>query len=226
MAPPFPKGMMVAMLGTMVIMFLVMGYREQIGGALNGFFHVIDFDGQKPVLTLVIAGLIMITLSTLLRSILTDPVGPAMSQFKQKKFSAEYRQARLDNNLNRMKKFEAMQPRMMEATQNQSSSMMMAMPLTMVVIIPVYAWIYYFVEHTVPTELLTIDMPWGLLGLKDTIVFMPAWIIIYSLISLPIGQLENKLILYLKLGKRADLLAQGITPPEYVPIWKKFKRAS
>ena len=74
--------------------------------------------------------------------------------------------------------------------------------------------------------MLSIAMPWGILGLKDTIVFMPAWIIIYSLISLPIGQLENKLILYWKLGKRAELLAQGITPPEFVPIWKKFKRAS
>ncbi len=150
MAQAFPKGMMVAMLATMVIMFAVMGFREQIGGALNGFFHIIDFHGEKPVVTLITAGVIMITLSTLLRSLLTDPVGPAMSQFKQKKFNAEMRQARLDNNLNKMKKFEAMQPRMMEASQAQSSNMMMAMPLTMVVIIPVYAWIYYFVEHTVP----------------------------------------------------------------------------
>lgn len=104
--------------------------------------------------------------------------------------------------------------------------MMMVMPLTMVVIIPVYAWIFYFVENTIPGDLLEIAMPWGALHLKDTIVFMPAWIIVYSLISLPIGQLENKLILYWKLGKRMDLLDRGITPPEYVPVWKRFKRSS
>ena len=31
-------------------------------------------------------------------------------------------------------------------------------------------------------------MPWGTLGLHDTIIMVPAWIIIYTLISIPIGQ--------------------------------------
>lgn len=188
MANPFPKGMMVAMLGSMVIMFIVIGFRDQIGSALNGVFHFIDFGGQQPVITLVIAGLIMITVSTVIRVALTDQIGPAMSQYKQKKFNEGYRQARLDNNLNRMKKFEAMQPKIMEATQKQSSSMMMTMPLTMLFTIPVYAWVYYFVSHTLPQDLSTIAMPWGTLGLHDTIIMVPAWIIIYTLISIPIGQ--------------------------------------
>jgi len=223
-----PKGMMFAMLFTLVVMFAVMGFRTQIGAALNCVFQYIDFNGQMPVLTLMLAGAIMITLSSVLRFFITDAVGPAMSQYKQRKFSQAYREARLENNLNKMKKYEAMQPKMMMASQQQSSSMMMAMPVTMVVIIPIYAWIYYFVSndpgcaHIIPQELLTISLPWGYVGLNDTIIMgMPMWIFIYSLISLPLGQVESKILLYWKLSKRLKMLDQGITPPEWKPFWKR-----
>ena len=225
-----PKGTMFAMLFTLIIMFMVMGFRVQIGQALDVVFHFIDFDGQMPVVTLVIAGLIMITLSTILRFILTDPVGPAMAQYKQRKFSAEYRQARLENNLNKLKKFEAMQPKMMAKSQEQSMAMMTVMPITMIVIIPIYAWIYYFVSldsgcaHIIPEELLTISMPWGYAGLNDGIILgMPLWIFVYSLISLPIGQVEAKILLYIKLSKRIKMIDAGIEPPEWKPIWKRRK---
>ena len=225
---PMPKGMLFVMMFTLIIMFAVMGFRVQIGSALNVVFQFIDFDGQRPVLTLIIAGLIMITLSTALRFILTDPIGPAMSQYKQRKFSAEYRQARLENNLNKLKKYEAMQSKMMAKSQEQSMSMMMSMPVTMIVIIPIYAWIYYFVSldagcaHIIPEALLTISMPWGFANLNDGILLgIPLWIFVYSLISLPIGQLETKILLYWKLSKRIKMLDAGIEPPAWKPIWKR-----
>jgi len=66
-----------------------------------------------------------------------------------------------------------------------------------------YTWIYYFISNTVPTELLLIDMPWGVLNLVDKAMgFMPYWIVIYTMISLPIGQLENRFVRYYLLKKR------------------------
>ena len=228
MQAPVPKGMMFAMLFTLIIMFVVMGFRVQIGEALDTVFHVINFNGEHPVATLIIAGLIMITLSTVLRSILTDSIGPAMSQYKQRKFSQAYREARLENNLNKIKKYEAMQPKMMAKSQEQSMSMMTVMPVTMIVIIPIYAWIYYFISTDsgcwggVPEELLTIHMPWGYAGLNDGIIMnIPMWIFVYSLISLPIGQVETKIVLYLRLTKRLRMIDQGIEPPQWKPIWKR-----
>ena len=225
---PMPKGMMFSMLFMLVIMFVVMAFRVQIGQALNVVFHYIDFNGEMPVLTLILAGIIMITLSTILRMLVTDSIGPAMSQYKQRKFSEAYRQARLENNLGKMKKYEAMQPRMMAASQEQSSTQMMMMPVTMVIIIPIYAWIYYFISndpgcaHIVSQELQIITMPWGYAGLNDGILIgIPMWIIVYSLISLPIGQLEQKIITYYKLSKRLKLLDAGITPPAWKPFWKR-----
>jgi hypothetical protein len=39
---------------------------------------------------------------------------------------------------------------------------------------------------------------------------MPVWIVIYTLISLPIGQLENKLVNYIFLKKRLEEINKGV----------------
>jgi uncharacterized membrane protein (DUF106 family) len=207
---PMPMSTMFGMLGVLVIMMVVMMFREPIGGTLNYVFQVVDFGGEYPVLTLVIAGLIMITLSTLVRGLLSDPVEQAKTQHIQSEFNAEMRKARTENNLFKLKKLQEIQPQMMQASMEQSTKMMKLMPITMIFVIPIYAWIWYFVSNTVPTELLNIAMPWGVTNLNDNLLnFMPNWIVIYTLISLPIGQMENKLINYFMFKKRLAKLDAG-----------------
>ena len=209
---PMPKGTMIGMLGVLVIMMVVMMFREPIGSALNVVFCVVDFGGDYPVLTLVIAGLIMITLSTLVRGFLSDPVAQAKTQHIQSEYNAEMRTARTENNLYKLKKLQEMQPQMMAASMEQSTKMMKLMPLTMVFVIPIYAWIFYFVTFTMhgDTTPLIISMPWGTANLMDNVMgFMPLWIVIYTLISLPIGQLENKLINHILFKKRLNALNAG-----------------
>ena len=204
--PSIQKGPMIGMLLVLVIMMVVMQFRTQIGGALNVVFQVIDFDGQWPVLTLVIAGIIMITLSTIVRSFMTDFVAQARNQHFQSSFNKEMRQARLENNLYKLKKLQEQQPAMMAKSMESSTSMMKVMPITMVFVIPIYAWVWYFLEQTVlggdlSLELL-INIPWGPVNIMDTLLIIPMWIIIYTMISLPIGQLEGRIVRYYLLGKR------------------------
>lgn len=209
---PMPKGTMFGMFAVLIIMMVVMMARDQIGEALNYVFKYIDFGGQYPVLTIVLAGLIMITLSTVARALLTDPIAQAKSQHLQSEFNAEMRKARLENNLYKLKKLQEMQPQMMQASMEQSTKMMKVMPITMIFVIPIYAWIYYFVTFTMggATSAVIINMPWGLVNLMDLVMgFMPIWIVIYTLISLPIGQLENKLINYIMFKKRLAAISAG-----------------
>lgn len=209
---PMPRGTMVGMLGVLVIMMIVMIWRVEIGQALNHVFKYIDFGGKYPVLTLMIAGLIMITLSTVIRSFLSDPISQAKSQQKQSEFNTEMRNARLENNLYKMKKLQELQPQMMQSSMEQSTQMMKLMPVTMLFVIPIYAWIFYFVTYTMggDTSPLIINMPWGTANLMDNMIgFMPQWIVIYTLISLPIGQLENKLINYYLFKKRLSAIDAG-----------------
>ncbi|MCL2032987.1 MAG: EMC3/TMCO1 family protein [Methanomassiliicoccaceae archaeon] len=202
MPMPMQKGTMIGMFAVLIIMLVVMSFRDAIGGGLNYVFHVIDFGGQSPVLTLVIAGLIMITVSTVIRSFLTDFVAQARNQKIQSDFNKEMRQAKLENNLYKLKKLQEEQPKMMAKSMETSTQMMKIMPVTMVVIIPIYAWVWYFISNTVPEELLTAFLPWGTVHLNETLWFLPIWIVIYTMISLPIGQLENRAIRYYLLRKR------------------------
>lgn len=202
---PMPKGTMIGMFVVLIILMVVMQWRSEIGQALNVVFGAIDFGGEYPVLTLILGGVIMITLSTVIRSFLMDPIGQAKSQHLQREFNEEMRAARAENNLFKMKKLQDQQPMMMQASMEQSTQMMKIMPVTMVIVIPIYAWIWYFITETVTTlhpENLVINMPWGTATLTDNLWIMPVWIIIYTLISLPLGQLENKIIMYFRLKKR------------------------
>jgi uncharacterized membrane protein (DUF106 family) len=191
------------MMIALVVMMVVMMFRDPIGKALNVVFQYIDFGGQWPVFTLIISGIIMITLSTVIRGFITDPIEQAKVQQEQSGFNAELRQARIENNLFKLKKLQEQQPQMMGKSMKMSTDQMKIMPVTMVIILPVYAWVYYFISYTVDPVDLYINMPWGVLNLANSVMgFMPYWIVIYTMISLPIGQLENRFVRYYLLKKR------------------------
>lgn len=212
---------MIGMMMTLVIMMIVMSFREQIGSALDVVFRYIAFDGKYPVLTLVIAGLVMITVSTVIRSLMTDPIKMARNQQIQSDFNKEFRQARIENNLFKMKKLQEQQPQIMAMSMEASTQQMKVMPITMLFIIPVYAWVWFFL---IPDgsyfngdliSNLTVNMPWGSLDLNTMLMgFFPAWIIVYTMVSLPIGQIENRLIRFILLKKRLNALDREVQKAE------------
>lgn len=214
-APPMSSKTMVGMMMVLVIMMVVMMFRAQIGQALDVVFNVIAFDGKYPVLTLVIAGLIMITISTIVRSLMTDPIKMARNQQIQSDFNKEFRQARIENNLFKMKKLQEMQPQIMAMSMEASTQQMKTMPITMIVLLPVYAWVWYFLlvgdfqgvtgQYFSAENMPLVDIPWaqGYDLNKYLLGFMPSWIVIYTMVSLPIGQIENRLIRFIFL--RRDL---------------------
>jgi len=201
--PAMPKGTLIGMFAVLLIMMVVMQFRGPIGQALNVVFQHIDFDGKYPVLTLVIAGLIMITLSTIIRSLMTDFVSQARNQKIQSDFNKEMRQARLENNLFKLKKLQEEQPKITAKSMEGSTQMMKTMPITMIVVIPIYAWVWFFVGTTaLDAGTLEIMVPWTAVNLGDYLWVLPMWIIIYTMISLPIGQLENRIVRYFLLRER------------------------
>ncbi len=226
--PMMSNKTMIGMLLVFVIMFAVAGFRQQIGGALDFIFQFIAFDGHYPVLTLVIAGTIMITLGTVIRGFLQNPIKMARNQQIQSDFNKEFRQARIENNLFKMKKLQEMQPEITAMSMQQSTDQMKVMPITMLFVIPIYAWVWFFLstgDVDNPGKYfcegnpifdawgyVRVNMPWTAIDLNGTLFLnFPVWIFIYTMISLPIGQIENRLIrLYLlkKELRRLDLEAQ------------------
>ena len=210
---------MMGMMLAMVIMLVVTSFRDPIGEALDVVFKYIAFK-DSPVLTLILAGIIMITISTVARSLMTDFVGMARNQQIQSDFNAEFREARRENNLFKMKKLQEQQPQIMAMSMEASTQQMKVMPVTMLFVIPVYAWVYYFLKTGdtaayFPGETVNVNMPWGSLDVNSLLMgFFPSWIILYTLVSLPIGQVENRLIRLVLLRKRLRELDHEVKKAE------------
>ena len=200
--PPMPD--MSNMWRMMIIMILIFGLYfidgsdHIIGGALNTVFQVINFDGQYPVVSLMLMGSIMILLSSVIRTLMTDTLEQQKAQAFSSAFNKELRQARLDNNLYKVKKLMDMQPVMMQKSMESSNQMMKSMPYTMLIVVPIFLWVRYFVNVTldaIPNGTI-ISVPWAMnaINLMDTYWFLPAWILIYSLISIPLGQIITRVV--------------------------------
>ena len=214
--------MLITMLVIMAVSMITVQFRMQIGGALDVVFGILAFDGKYPMISIMLVCTIAILITTIIRSFMQDPLKTARNQQIQSDFNRELRQARIENNLFKMKKLEEMQPQMMEASMQQSTEMMKVMPFTMVIFIPIIAWAWYFVntgDAENPGAYFSLDnppiieLPWcGNVDLTGSVFLsMPLWLILYIMVTLPIGQVENRLIrLYLlkKELKRLDAEAQ------------------
>jgi len=206
-APPMPK--MTPMLITMAIIVVVMMFNKEVGEALNVVFQYIAMY-DAPVATLIIAGILMTSLSMIVRSLMTDTVKQQRSQSEMKAFQAELRKARIENNLYKIKKLSDQQQAMMAKSMEGTSAMMKTMPITMLIVIPIFAWVRYFIDHLVTDGFSTIiNIPWGVVDLNSSIVFLPAWILIYTLISIPFGQLVSRIIRTYLFKKRLKELEAG-----------------
>lgn len=211
--PPMPD------MGPMKIMFIMMivilfvyfidGDDHIIGNVLNYGLSFLDFGGQYPVLTLLVVGTVMALFTTLLRAFTTDQFEQAKSQHVMSEFNAERRKAMMSNNTYAMKKLEELQPYVMAKNMEVSQKSMKTMPYTMIVIIPLFLWVRYFVYVTLAeVGMQTIMFPWGAVSLTDTFIF-PIWVFVYMLISIPLGQVINKIIRWHLFRKKLKELDEG-----------------
>jgi len=201
--PPMPK--MTGMLIALVIMMGVMMFNEQIGKALNYVLNpIFGFGGSMPVITLVLAGIFMTGVSTIIRALMSDMVKQTKTQHEQRAFTAELRQARIENNMYKIKKLQAIQQQQMAKSMEGTSAMMKTMPITMLIVIPIYAWVRYFVANVATYT--NIIFPWGVLDISGSIWYIIA---VYTLITIPFGQILNRAIRSFEFKKRLKELDAG-----------------
>ena len=177
-------------LGVLTIMVLFdPSLRFQIGEILGiALYPLIGFNGQYPVLTLVIAGSIMIAFSTLVRDIFMDWVEMAEMQKKTSAFQKELMNARRANKSTKVKKLEEMQPEVSQMSMQSFKPQLKSMAVTMIVIISIFGWLWTFIGDLPNT---TFSVPWALqANFTNTLgpIPFPQWIGVYMLLSVPLGQ--------------------------------------
>ena len=96
---------------------------------------------------------------------------------------------------------------MMEESMKQTTTQMKLMPVTMLIIIPIFAWLAVFVGDL---ESAVITVPWSNFADLNATYVLPAWVLLYSLISVPFGQLLSRGLRYYSFKKRLnELKAEG-----------------
>lgn len=212
--PGAPKQNMSGQLMIMLVMFFAISIlftpelRTILGNAVGfAFYPAVGFGGLFPIITLMLAGLLMIFLSTILRHFFVDWVSQARNQKIVSAFQKELRKARLENNMYKIKKLTEVQAEIMQKSMSGMNSQMKLMPVTMAVIIPVFAWLYIFVSFDVPTTIISVPWYWNT-DLNASSV-LPNWILLYSLVTLPFGQVLARVLKYFSFRKRLLELEWG-----------------
>ena len=203
-APPArPQKQMLFLMSSLGVVLLIFMFMDQIGGAMNGFMYpLLGFGGEYVVLTMMFTGMLMIGLSTVLRTLLTDTMAQARNQNEMKAFNAELRQARIENNLFKIKKLTEQQKAMMSKSMDSSMKMMKTLPMTMVIVMPMFAWINYFLRNAAVSSVAAV--PWASSVDLTASILLPVWILIYMLITIPFGQMISRLIRWFKFKKRLE----------------------
>ena len=152
----------------------------------------ITFDYQYPVLTFLFAGIVMISFTTIIRHFIIDWEKMAEIQTKMGAYNKEMSEARQSGNEAKMKKLFAMQPQIMMLQSEMMSNQMKPMAFTMLIAIPIIMWLRIFVKGL---DLQVMSLPWEPnYSLDDDLWILPHWILIYSGLSLPFGQIIMRVL--------------------------------
>jgi uncharacterized membrane protein (DUF106 family) len=175
----------------MFMMIFIFGNPEisnWIAVSLNAIFYpLIGFNGQSPVLTIVLAGIIVVFLSSFFNNLFTDWKKMGEMQEITKAFQKEMANARKTGNTKKMNKLTKMQPEIMKKQTDAQSGMMKPMVFLFIFIVPIFMWLRFFLGGL---DYYYFTVPWA----KGVLLFyrpflMQAWLWIYMIFSFVIGQL-------------------------------------
>lgn len=199
--------MMMALLFAMFLLFdpgMRQGLGKIVGVALT---PLVGFGGHLPLLTLLFTGLITSMFTITVRHLFMDWTGQARNARISSAFNKELRQARLSNNTYKLKKLTELQPQMMSQQLKASQTQMKLMPVTMIVIVPTFAWLATFV-YGMPS--VQFSAPWALNASMTGINVLPNWILLYSLLTLPFGQVLTRILKYFSFTRKLEKLEAGV----------------
>lgn len=182
--------LMMILLFAMMFIFGNPEIRNMVALSLNTVFApLIGFGGSNPLLTIVLAGVIVVFLSSFFTHLFTNWKAMGQAQEASKAFQKEISKARREGNTNRVQKLMKMQPQIMRMTTQSQGGMMKSMFFLFIFIAPIFIWLTYYLGTIVHYTYFTV--PWGpgvsLFG--RAISIMSNWFFLYMIFSFLAGQL-------------------------------------
>jgi uncharacterized membrane protein (DUF106 family) len=199
---------MMAFITAMIVMF-DQNLRQGLGKLVGvGLSPLVGFDGRDPIITLLFTGLLMSFFSITVRHLFSDWIEQARNARITSAFQKELREARTSNNTYKLKKLTEMQPQIMAQSLKASQTQLKLMPVTMLVVIPIFAWLANFVYIDVQST--TFSVPWSFSTSMRSSNVLPNWVLLYSLLTLPFGQVLTRVLKYFSFSRRLRELESGV----------------
>ncbi|MCD6170959.1 MAG: DUF106 domain-containing protein [Thermoplasmata archaeon] len=167
--------------------------RSGLANIVNyAFYPLFGFGYKYPVLTIFLAGSIVIIISALIRHYSVNWVEMAKMQNMVSAFQKKYREALKSQNKYKIKKMQKLQAEIMKKQQEVSSSQMKLMPITLIIFVPIFTWIW---EFLMKAPHYYFDTPWKMhINLFSSHFLLPNWILLYTLLSIPLTQVIQYLL--------------------------------
>ncbi|MEA3190206.1 MAG: hypothetical protein QOD77_788 [Thermoplasmata archaeon] len=202
-APPRPKMGFLTILSIVLVFFILFNNDLRlVTGRYAGYVldPLVGFGGHYPVLTILLAGSLLVIGSTVVRHFTTDWLETARTQAYMRHFQREKIKATKENNTYKLKVLNDAQPEIMARSQALQGKQLKSMPITMIVAVPLFAWLttwLYQLDYTWFTA------PWNPqvnMFANNGVLFgtsvFPHWVLLYMLLSIPLGSLIGKAMKY------------------------------
>lgn len=164
------------------------------------FEPIIGFDGENPLLTIFLASVILVIATTAIRHFLVDWTKMARVQEAMRAYTTEMKEARKSNNTYKLKKLTDAQTDVMQLQASVQTDQMKPMALTMLLVIPIFAWLGAFLGGIATDGALYFRAPWNAewnimapyTWITGNPGWFPRWIVLYSLFGIPFGQIAQR----------------------------------
>lgn len=218
---PWSTPLLLVSFGLVVLILFNETLRNWTGDAAGFVLQpVIGFRYAYPLLTILLASVVLVIATTAIRHFMVDWVNMARVQEAMRSFQKEFMEARKANNSYKIKKLTDAQPEVMQLQAEMSTEQMKPMAFTMLIVVPIFAWLGTFVAALVVNGNHVVAVPWDAHWELDMLTappenkwyllgFLPRWIVLYSLFGIPFGQLAQK-VLKLYEYRNVDLDGDGV----------------
>src|SRR6266540_3046151 len=205
----------------MIFLFLLALYAlidPQVGLGFAGianfaFAPLIGFGGTLPVLTILLAGMLTTTLSSILRDHYTNWVKMARTQKIMAAWRKEQMEAIRKGQQTKLEKLKEAQQGFLKDSMEVQMAPMKSTAWTMFMFIVVFTWLRLFVDVTLGhLGNQWIAVPWSTHVFLNAANVFPNWVLLYSLLAIPFGQIVIRLLKYVRFKRRLDTMGVPLQP--------------
>ncbi len=181
-----------------------------------GLSPAIGFGGAMPVLTILFAGMLSTTISSVIRDHYTNWVKMARTQKVMAAWRKEQMEAMRKGQQTKLEKLKEAQQEFLKDSMEMQTTPLKSMAWTMFLFIVIFTWLRLFVDVTLLDHgNQWIAVPWSSHVYLNNVYVFPAWVLLYSLLAIPFGQIITRVLKYVRFRRRLEEMGLPLrAPPE------------